>query len=391
MRAHGLAERGYLLSSDARPRLPGRQAAVCGAHRRRRRAARQGPDQHARARREPLRGHGPRRRLGAGLPAPSSAATATWRDGEEGERAMNDRLDRWMATRRAGSRARPRGAASSPASRPSWSAARRCRCCRSPARTAAPARADPGRARADSAPPAIRRLRLLAPLRHRRLPLQLLRRHQRACPPGTEQSPVTWIGTCRNPADGKDYVISYNDCCGKHICGLCFCHHNQGDKPIYFPPRSNDINWCFGVTSVVYNCSTAIVLGVATREARGVVGHRGTPARCAGRGPLRAVAATPLPASRAPGRRGLSTTACTVAAATARTGRARPAARRTCAAASAASSLVPGGREYLMRVPGTSQSELDDAQTAALLNWMVREFSPAERGRRTSRRSPPRK
>jgi hypothetical protein len=38
---------------------------------------------------------------------------------------------------------------------------------------------------------------------------------------------------------------------------------------------------------------------------------------------------------------------------------------------------VPGGREYLIRVPGTSQSELDDAQTAALLNWMVRQFGPA--------------
>jgi len=37
---------------------------------------------------------------------------------------------------------------------------------------------------------------------------------------------------------------------------------------------------------------------------------------------------------------------------------------------------VPGGREYLIRVPGTAQSELDDARTAALLNWMVREFSP---------------
>lgn len=88
----------------------------------------------------------------------------------------------------------------------------------------------------------------------------------RSCPPGTTQSPVTWIGTCRNPADGKDYIISYNDCCGKDSCGLCFCHRNEGDKPIYFPARSNDINWCFGTTSVVYNCSTAIVLGVATEQ-----------------------------------------------------------------------------------------------------------------------------
>jgi len=39
---------------------------------------------------------------------------------------------------------------------------------------------------------------------------------------------------------------------------------------------------------------------------------------------------------------------------------------------------VPGGREYLIRVPGTSRSELDDSATASLMNWLVREFSPAE-------------
>lgn len=38
---------------------------------------------------------------------------------------------------------------------------------------------------------------------------------------------------------------------------------------------------------------------------------------------------------------------------------------------------IPGGREYLIRVPGTAQSELDDARTAALLTWMVRTFGPA--------------
>lgn len=36
---------------------------------------------------------------------------------------------------------------------------------------------------------------------------------------------------------------------------------------------------------------------------------------------------------------------------------------------------IPGGREYLIAVPGTSRSELDDASTAALLNWIVYEFS----------------
>jgi hypothetical protein len=39
---------------------------------------------------------------------------------------------------------------------------------------------------------------------------------------------------------------------------------------------------------------------------------------------------------------------------------------------------VPGGREYLIRVPGTAQSELDDVRTAALLTWLVQEFSPGE-------------
>ena len=27
-----------------------------------------------------------------------------------------------------------------------------------------------------------------------------------SCPPGTVRSDITWIGTCRNPTDGKDYV-----------------------------------------------------------------------------------------------------------------------------------------------------------------------------------------
>ncbi|MDD2058462.1 cytochrome c [Pseudomonas sp. GD03860] len=34
---------------------------------------------------------------------------------------------------------------------------------------------------------------------------------------------------------------------------------------------------------------------------------------------------------------------------------------------------VQGGREFLVQVPGVSQSALSDAQTAALLNWMLRE------------------
>lgn len=35
------------------------------------------------------------------------------------------------------------------------------------------------------------------------------------------------------------------------------------------------------------------------------------------------------------------------------------------------------GREYLIEVPGLSQSRLDDATAARLLNWVLREFSSA--------------
>ncbi|WLH37942.1 cytochrome C [Pseudomonas sp. FP2196] len=34
---------------------------------------------------------------------------------------------------------------------------------------------------------------------------------------------------------------------------------------------------------------------------------------------------------------------------------------------------VPGGREFLVRVPGMSQSALNNAQLADLLNWLLRE------------------
>ncbi len=29
-----------------------------------------------------------------------------------------------------------------------------------------------------------------------------------SCPPGTEMSPITWIGTCENPVDQTRYIIS---------------------------------------------------------------------------------------------------------------------------------------------------------------------------------------
>jgi hypothetical protein len=42
---------------------------------------------------------------------------------------------------------------------------------------------------------------------------------------------------------------------------------------------------------------------------------------------------------------------------------------------------VPRGREYLVRVPGSSQSPLSDAELAAVLNWMIRRFGPEQAAR----------
>lgn len=37
---------------------------------------------------------------------------------------------------------------------------------------------------------------------------------------------------------------------------------------------------------------------------------------------------------------------------------------------------VPGGREFLVQVPGSANAALDDARLAGLLNWMLIEISP---------------
>jgi len=86
-----------------------------------------------------------------------------------------------------------------------------------------------------------------------------------ACPPGTAPSPITWIGTCHNPGDGREYIISYNDCCGKTSCGNCECNRNEREKPMYRPSRNNDLNWCMANADSNYHCSLSVILGVAEK------------------------------------------------------------------------------------------------------------------------------
>lgn len=82
------------------------------------------------------------------------------------------------------------------------------------------------------------------------------------CPPGTEPSKVSWVGTCRNPVDGKDYLISYNDCCGKTSCGRCMCATSERERPGYRLSLHNDINWCMANDSSVFHCTTALIVGL---------------------------------------------------------------------------------------------------------------------------------
>jgi methylamine dehydrogenase light chain len=82
------------------------------------------------------------------------------------------------------------------------------------------------------------------------------------CPPGATPSPTSWVGTCRHPQDGKDYIVSYRDCCGKTPCGRCLCARTEGELPLYRTQRDSDLIWCFGAPTMVYHCSTAEIVGL---------------------------------------------------------------------------------------------------------------------------------
>jgi len=83
------------------------------------------------------------------------------------------------------------------------------------------------------------------------------------CPPGTEASKVSWVGTCVNPNDGRNYLVSYNDCCGRASCGECMCNRNERERPGYRLGVHNDVNWCMANSSSMVHCTTSVIVGVA--------------------------------------------------------------------------------------------------------------------------------
>lgn len=86
-----------------------------------------------------------------------------------------------------------------------------------------------------------------------------------SCPPGSTVSAVSWVGTCQNPDDGKDYLVSYNDCCGKPAVArhATFCNNNKGERPGYRMGLYNDVNWCMANADKGYHCTVSVVVGLA--------------------------------------------------------------------------------------------------------------------------------
>lgn len=85
------------------------------------------------------------------------------------------------------------------------------------------------------------------------------------CPVGAEASLVSWVGTCHNPGDKRDYLIAYYDCCGKtSYSGSQACLRSEGERPGYSMGLHNDINWCMSNANKGYHCTVAIVVGTAS-------------------------------------------------------------------------------------------------------------------------------
>lgn len=83
------------------------------------------------------------------------------------------------------------------------------------------------------------------------------------CPPGTTPSPISWVGTCHNPHDGKDYLVSYHDCCGKTACNRCACNTQTRERPGYEFFLHNDVNWCMANENSTFHCTTSVLISLA--------------------------------------------------------------------------------------------------------------------------------
>jgi len=334
-------------SPGARHHLPGGEAALRGAARRVGRRARARAREHTRAPREPVRGQGARRGVDPGFPPRRGGARRS---------GCNDDGRTTLArppVRTGDARARARTSRRSFLTRLGTALAgtRRCRSCRWRARRPNRARRCPTTRRC-TARWATRRA--ASYWRHCAIDGFLCSccgGSQNACPPGTEMSPLTWIGTCRNPGDGKDYIISYNDCCGQSLCMRCRCTRTEGERPLYLTMKEQ---------------RPAVVLRHPEPGGELLGGRR---PRCGDRH-VGARGARPPPSScwrRAcrPRRheRPALDYAVTCQGCHRADGAGTPGTVPALAGSVGKFLRVPGGREFLVRVPGVAQAPLDDTRS----------------------------
>ena len=203
-----------------------------------------------------------------------------------------------------------------------------------------------------------------------------------SCPPGTSPSAVSWVGTCHNPLDGKDYLISYNDCCGKTACGNVRGGRARAAGLSDVPAQRRELVHVERVVHLPLHHVGDRGPGQAqtmngTRRFVGAAPARGGPgARLAG--PLAAWSQDRAASARRCARRRARTTCCNAPAAIGWTGAAARAGIPDFRDSVGHFTRLPAGREYLIRVPGAAQSQLSDADLAAVLNWVLASFSAAQ-------------
>lgn len=199
------------------------------------------------------------------------------------------------------------------------------------------------------------------------------------CPPGSQASPTSWIGTCINPDDKTAYLIAYQDCCGKDFLRPVQLPRHRG-RDADLPGRAQQRH------HLVLRCAEH---GLSLLERRG--DRQGVSRRL-----LRAAVAVLLAASAAPAtaavadgdyRPGLPLERVTGAEADFTFhcrgchgwgGEGTPGHVPRLDGFVGLFTQLPEGRDYLMRVPGAARSKLDDARLAAVLDWMLATYGRGE-------------
>jgi hypothetical protein len=112
------------------------------------------------------------------------------------------------------------------------------------------------------------RLRVLALLRVRRLSVLLLRRLADRLPAGDRRVDRLVGRHLPQPERrSSDYLISYNDCCGKSLpAAAASATPTTASGPATRMGIHNDINWCMTNSSNSYHCTVAAVVGTAEKS-----------------------------------------------------------------------------------------------------------------------------